>query len=69
MRDECVHIYTKFAVASSQENVQLQQMVHMECEVSVGAEQTLPDRCSVTGHSQLDALLGERTDLGEINFL
>lgn len=46
--------------------MQLQQMMHMEWELSMDVEQSLTDRCSATGQSQLDALPGEWTDLGEI---
>lgn len=36
--DECVWIHTKFAVASSQENMQLQQTMQMQWELSTDVE-------------------------------
>lgn len=61
--DECVWIHTKFAVASSQENMQLQQMMQMQWGLSIDVELGLTDRCSATGQSQLVALRGEGRDL------
>lgn len=56
-------------MASSQENVQPQQKMHMGWELSMAVGRSLPDRCSATERSRLGGLLGEGGDLGEIIFL
>lgn len=55
-------------MASSQENVQPQQKMHMGWELSMAVGRSLPDRCSATEQSRLGGLLGEWGDLGEIIF-